>query len=214
MDNILIATSGTREEHFEKIRIILQKPKDNDLFLKPEKCQFAQQSVEYLGMIIGTEGVKMDSVKVQGLIDWPITTTVTEVRSFLSFGNFYKPFIADCAQIAQPLHDLTKKNVPFIWSTNQQNAFDELKNQFASQPVLQPVNYESPFTLQTDTSAFAIGATLSQTQEDRMEHPVAFFSCSLQPAEINYDIFHQELLAIVKALRHWHHHLLGARHPI
>ena len=95
-------------------------------------------------MIIGSEGVGMDSVKVQGLIDWPIPTNVTEVRSFLGFGNFYKPFIADYARITQPLHDLTKKNMPFIWSTNQQQAFDELKNRFASQPVLRPVNTKTP----------------------------------------------------------------------
>ena len=74
MDDILIATSGTKDEHFKKICIVLQKLKDNDLFLKPEKCRFAQKSVEYLGMIIGTEGVEMDSVKVQGLIDWPVVT--------------------------------------------------------------------------------------------------------------------------------------------
>jgi hypothetical protein len=79
---------------------------------------------------------------------------------------------------------------------------------------LATIDYNRPFTLQTDASAFAIGATLTQKQEDGTEKPVAFFSASLQPAEINYDIFDRELLAIVKSFRHWRQHLLGARHQI
>src|SRR6266702_2165834 len=205
---------GTHEEHLEKVKIVLQRLKDNNLFLKPEKCRFAQKSVEYLGVIISTQGIEMDSVKLKGLIDWPQPTTVTEVRSFLGFGNFYKPFIQDYTKIARPLHDLTKKGVPFIWSTAQEVAFQTLKQRFASHPVLATVDYDKPFTLQMDTSAFAIGATLVQSQKDGKDHPVAFFSSSLLPAEVNYDIYDRELLAIVKAFRHWCHHLLGARHQI
>lgn len=214
IDDILVATTGTREEHLERVKIVLQRLQDNDLFLKPEKCRFAQKSVEYLGVIISTQGIEMDSVKLKGLIDWPQPTTVTEVRSFLGFGNFYKPFIQDYAKIARPLHDLTKKGVPFLWGDAQDIAFRTLKQRFASRPVLATVDYDKPFTLQTDASAFALGATLTQMQNDGKDHPVAFFSSSLLPAEVNYDIYDRELLAIVKAFRHWRHHLLGARHQI
>jgi hypothetical protein len=213
LDDILIVTKGSQEDHFQRIRQVLRKLKDNDLFLHPEKCHFAQTSVEYLGVIIGKHGVEMDSVKLNGILDWPTPTSVTEVRSFLGFGNFYKPFIADYARIARPLHDLTKKGVVFSWTSKQDEAFLELKNRFASNPVLATIDYNRPFTLQTDASAFAIGAMLTQKQ-DGTEKPVAFFSASLQPTEINYDIFDRELLAIVKSFRHWRQHLLGARHQI
>jgi hypothetical protein len=213
MDNILIATFGDRAAHLEKVRIILQRLKDFDLFLKPTKCHFAQESVHYLGVVVGRDGISMDSVKVDGLLQWPVPTNVTEVRSFLGFGNFYKLFIADYARIARPLHDLTKKNVPFSWTSERNAAFMQLKECFASKPVLSTIDPEKPFTLQTDASAFAIGTTLTQLQSDGMEHPVAFFSGSLQPAEINYNIYDRELLAIVRAIRHWRHHLLGARYP-
>jgi hypothetical protein len=97
--------------------------------------------VEYLGVIIGKHGVEMDSVKLNGILDWPTPTSVTEVRSFLGFGNFYKPFIADYARIARPLHDLTKKGVVFSWTSKQDEAFLELKNRFASNPVLATIDY-------------------------------------------------------------------------
>ena len=65
---------------------------------------------------MGTNGVEMDLVKLNGIIDWPTPQSITEVRSFLGFGNFYKPFINDYAKIARPLHDLTKKGIKFKWT--------------------------------------------------------------------------------------------------
>jgi len=214
MDDILVATNGTKAEHFDRVRSVLRKLQSHDLFLKPEKCPFAQKSVQYLGVVITSEGVEMDAIKLQGILDWPAPTSVTEVRSFLGFGNFYKPFIADYAKLARPLHDLTKKGVPFSWGPAQSGAFAALKDCFASRPVLATINYDRPFRLQADASAFATGAVLSQQDDMSRWRPVAFFSGSLLPAEVNYDIYDRELLAIVKALKHWRHHLLGARHMI
>ena len=214
MDDILVATKGLKDDHFEKVKIILQRLQENDVFLKPEKCRFAQRSVEYLGVIVGTNGVEMDLVKLNGIIDWLTPQSITEVRSFLGFGNFYKPFINDYAKIARPLHDLTKKGIKFEWTNRHQQAFQKLKDCFASNPVLATINYDQPFTMQMDASAFAIGATLTQPDDEEVHHPVAFFSMSLQPAEINYNIYDRELLVIVRVFRHWHHHLLGAHFPI
>ena len=146
---------------------------------------------------MGTNGVEMDLVKLNGIIDWPTPQSITEVRSFLGFGNFYKSFINDYTKIARPLHDLTKKGIKFKWTDRHQQAFQKLKDCFASNPVLATINYDQPFTMQMDASAFAIGATLTQPDDEEVHHPVAFFSTSLQPAEINYNIYDRELLAIV-----------------
>jgi Reverse transcriptase (RNA-dependent DNA polymerase) len=110
MDDILIATTGSLTQHHNKVAQILKKLQDNNLFLKPEKCQFYKQEVEYLGIIVGKGQVKMDPVKVKGIIDWPVPTNVSELRSFLGFGNYYKDFIPFYSRITRPLHDLTKKN--------------------------------------------------------------------------------------------------------
>ena len=189
MDNILIATISSHNAHLDKVCIVLQCLQDNDLFLKPEKCKFAQKSVDYLGMVVGSHGVSMDSVKLAGILDWPTLASVTDVRSFLGFGNFYKPFINNYTKITCPLHNLTKKGVPFVWTADCAAMFQALKDAFASEPVLATINYDHLFILYTDASAFAVGGTLVQVDDHSIEHPIGLFSASLQCAKINYDIF-------------------------
>ena len=100
IDDILVFSDGSQSDHLEKVACVLQKLHDNDLFLKPEKCHFLQESVDYLGVIVGHHSIEMDPIKLKGLANWPTPTTVMEVRSFLGFRNFYKPFIRDYAKIA------------------------------------------------------------------------------------------------------------------
>lgn len=89
MDDILIF-SKNKEEHQERTLRVLERLREHDLYLKPEKCVFDSPSVEYLGMYVGKEGITMDPVKVKGIMDWPEPRTVKEVRSFLGFVNFYR----------------------------------------------------------------------------------------------------------------------------
>jgi hypothetical protein len=210
MDNILIATNGTLKEHQQMVTHVLQKLLDNDLFLKPEKCHFHKQEVEYLGVIIGKGEVKMDPVKVQGIMDWPIPTNIHELRSFLGFGNYYKDFIQNYSAITRPLHELTRKTFVYHWGEPQEHAFNLLKHLFTSYPVLRNPDPDKHYILDTDTSKFAVSATLSQDYSDG-RHPIRFFSKSLSPAKINYDIYDRELLAIIYAIKAFRYLLLGAR---
>ena len=82
--------------------------------MKPEKCKFERTEVEFLGTIISENTIRMDPIKLAGIRDWPSPMTVKQTRSFLGFGNYYQRFISGFAEIAQPLHDLTKKNK--IWN--------------------------------------------------------------------------------------------------
>ena len=186
---------------------ILQKL-NNDLFLKLEKCQFHQKEVEYLGVIVGNGQVKMDLVKVQGISKWPIPTTVRELHSFLGFGNYYKDFIANYSWIVHPLHELTKKTVQWHWDQPQQVAFNMLKEAFMSYPVLRNPDPNKHYILDTDALAYAIGTTLSQDFPDR-HHLVAYFSKSLLLAKCNYNIYDQELLAIIYVLKAFWYLLLN-----
>src|SRR5277367_6674961 len=129
MDNILIF-APTLEDLAKSEQIILQKLRDNDLYLKPKKCKFRKLKVEYLGMVIKEGQISMDPVKLGGIRDWPVPTSVKEVRSFLGFGNFYPRFIKGFSELAQPLNDLLKKDRKFEWTSCQQNAFDVLKQCF------------------------------------------------------------------------------------
>ena len=171
MDDILIVTdSNNIEDHIKIVSIVLKHLEDNDLFLKPEKCHFHKHKVEYLGIIIGNGQVKMDPIKVKGITDWPIPTTVSELCSFLSFGNYYKDFIQDYSRIACPLHDLTKKTHAWKWEDDQQTAFDTLKHKFTSYPVLRNPDPTKCYIVDANASAYAIRVTVSQDFSDRC-HP-------------------------------------------
>jgi len=98
----------------------------------------------------------------------------------------------------QPLHDLTKKGVPWKWTHVEQTAFDVLKKAVAEEPVLLFPRLTKPFEMEVDASAIAIGAVLNQKWEDRKTHPVAYYSESFSAPERNYNVYDRELLAIVK----------------
>jgi len=92
----------------ENTKKVLQRLRDNDLYLNPKKCEFHKTKIKYLGMVIKEGKVSMDTSKLKGIQDWPIPTTVKQVRGFLGFGNFYRRFICNFSDIAQPLNELLK----------------------------------------------------------------------------------------------------------
>ncbi len=156
----------------------------------------------------------MDPVKVAGVDRWKPPKNLTKLRGFTGFINFYRPFIKGFSKEAKLLNELTKKDTPWEWMLERQNAFKKLKKLVCDEPVLLMPILKNPFELEVDTSSFAIGATLSQQDEQQRWHPVAYFSETLSEAEQNYNIYDQELLAIVKSLRHWRVYLAGAPHQI
>ena len=128
MDDILIASKGTTtiEDHRAAVRDVLQVLQDYDLFLKPKKCVWESPRVDYLGLILEKGVTRMDPAKVAGIKDWPMPTTVKQVRSFLGFCNFYCAFIRGFSHLAKPLNNLTKKHTPWTWGEDQQNTFNTL----------------------------------------------------------------------------------------
>ena len=119
---------------------VLRALKENDLFLKPEKCVFKVHEVEMLGLIIGPEGIKMDPSKVKAIMEWPVPTKVKEVQSFLGLVNYYRQFIKNFSKVAQPLNKLTRKDYVWKWRSEEQKAFDELKRRFVDKPILAMVD--------------------------------------------------------------------------
>ena len=208
LDDILIFTK-TLEEHRQIVNEVLKRLADNDLYLRPEKCEFEQESIEYLGLIISEGEVCMDPVKVLAVKEWPTPTCLRDVRGFLGFANFYRRFIKDFAKMARPLNDLTKKDVPWTWGTGQQEAFDALKQAFITAPILRLWDPTRPTRVEVDASGFATGGVLLQQHEDTLWHPVAFRSASMDPAERNYEIYDREMLGIIEALKDWRNFLEG-----
>ena len=104
-------------------------------------------------------------------------------------------------EIMLPLNALTKKDAPWQWGHKEQRAFEDMKQQITSEPILAHPQLDQPFELETDASGYAIGAVLLQQKEDNKRHPVGYYSATLNAAERNYDVYDLELLAVVKALR-------------
>ena len=213
MDDLLIF-SLDETNHVKQTWQILQRMTELDLHLKVEKCTFAVQEVEYLGMVVRPNQLAMDLVKFDGIAKWPTPTKVKDIRSFLGFANFYRRFIPNYSNIAWPLIDLTKKNLPWTWTSIQEAAFSSLKNLFLSWPILHLPNPATPFAIATDASKHASGAILLQTDENRDWHPCSYLSQSFFPVERNYNIYDQELLAVICALKTWWHYLHGSPFPV
>jgi len=212
MDDILIFSDNI-EDHRKRTLRVLQRLQENDLFLKTEKCAFEVSEVEYLGMIIRPGQIAMDPKKLAGISDWPVPNNVKGVRSFLGFGNFYRRFIAGYSDLARPLNDLTKKDLPWAWTPVCQEAFEKLKAKFAEAPVLQIPNLTKPFLIESDASKFASGAVIRQRDVNGEWHPCGYISQSFDQTQRNYEIYDRELLGVVRGLKAWRHYLQGSPHP-
>ena len=212
IDDIMIFTkTDDLKKHDEIVLEVLCRLEENDLYIKPEKCTFCTTEVDFLGMIVGKDGIKMDQEKVKAVLDWPVPSSVKGVRSFLGLANFYQRFIQDYEQVTRPLNDLLKKDVTFEWKEVQQHAFDTLKEKFTTAPILAYPDNDCQFHLECNASNYATGAVLSILKEDKW-HPVAYHSHSMSPEEQNYPIADKEMLSVIRALEIWGHYLEGAKH--
>ncbi|KIK13741.1 hypothetical protein PISMIDRAFT_17785 [Pisolithus microcarpus 441] len=179
IDDIMVFTKTDDEAEHDRV------------VLEPEKCFFKKKEVEFLGMIMGVDGIKMDESKVKAIREWPTPTKVKSIRVFLGLANFYCHFIKDFACIARPLNDLTRKDQLWTWQEEQQRSFEVLKEAFTSAPILTFPDQDRRFHLETDASDFATGAVLSVEAPDGLWHPV----------------FDKEMLGIIRALETWCHYL-------
>jgi len=136
--------------------------------------------MEFLGMIIGEKGVKMDSTKVEAIMSWLMPKHVKDIQAFLGLANFYHWFVQDFSKITTPLHNLACKATVWRWGGSQQKMFDELKRRFVEGPILVAANYMCPLCMESDTSDVATGAVLLMLCEDEKWHPCASLSKGLK----------------------------------
>ncbi|GFY07046.1 retrovirus-related Pol polyprotein from transposon 412 [Trichonephila clavipes] len=200
----------TFEEHLQNIRKVLSKLSDANLKLNPSKCKFFQKEVNYLGHIISAEGVRTDPEKVSAVKNWKRPENLRELRSFLGLCTYYRKFVKGFSNIARPLHKLTESKQKIQWTKESEDSFLQLKEALTSSPILIYPQPDKPFILDTDASNESVGAVLSQ-EIDGQERVVAYWSKCLSKPERNYCVTRKELLAIVKAIEHFHHYLYGQK---
>ncbi|KAG8703852.1 hypothetical protein FRC09_003909 [Ceratobasidium sp. 395] len=213
LDDILIF-SKSKELHKGHVKEVLSRLKKHGLYCNLEKCFFDVEEIDYLGLIVSPEGVKVDQEKVTKAIEWGTPSSVKTLQEFLGFVNFYRKFVPNYSRVAAPLFQLLRKEQPWAWEKEQEEAFEALRNALRSAPLLIQPDPEKQFFVECDASDFATGAVLSQIGPDSKLHPIAFMSKSNNPAERNYDIYNKELMAIVKSFKEWRHLLVGTDLPI
>lgn len=213
LDDILIF-SPTLELHKQHVTQILQKLQDAKLLVEPEKSFFHVQQVDYLGYTIAPGQIRMQKDKVEAISKWPTPQNVKDVRAFIGYVNFYRQYIRNYSGVGLALTELTKKDKPFEWTTQAQEAFDKLKEHFAKEPILQEADPTKPFEMETDASDFALGGQLGQRDNQGRLRLISNFSQKLNGPELNYPIHDKELMAIIRACEEWKQYLIGAKHPI
>ena len=212
----LVIFSKTWEEHLEHLNAVFQLLQDAGLTIKLKKCQFVMQECSYLGHVIGHGVTRPEAQKIKAIRSYPQPRTKKEVRSFLGLAGYYQRFIPNFAEQAKPLTDLTKKGLPdqVSWTPLCQDAFSLLKDALSKGPVLCNPNFDRPFTLQTDASEFAIGAVLSQMDDDGLEHPVSYYSKKLLPRESRYATVEKECLALKLGIEQYSVYLTGRKFTV
>lgn len=207
LDDIIIFAENL-EQHLERLQRVFTRLRQANLKVQLKKCTFLSPEVNYLGHIVGQEGVRADPAKLVAVREFPVPRNPREVKGFLGLAGYYRRFVGHFADIAKPLTQLTRKGVDFDWGEAQQRAFNDLKEALCSDSVLVYPQFDKPFTLATDASQLALGAVLSQDQ-DGLERPVAYISRQTTTAEANYDSVKRECLAVVWAIDQFRCYLYG-----
>jgi len=210
IDNIIVATD-TKEGHDKIVEEVLRRLEENDLFVKPEKCRWKVKEVEFLGVVIGPGGVKMQKEKVDSVLSWLTPRSTKDVQKFMGLANYYRRFIQDFSRVAKPLNMLVGKDRKWKWEEEQQKAFKELKRRFTTEPVLAVPDRDQEMRVEADVSDYVTEGTLSVKGADGKWRPVAFISKLLGPAKRNYKIHNKEMLAVIQFLEDWSHYLEGTK---
>jgi hypothetical protein len=212
LDDIVIYAKSL-SEHDAKLREVLERLRKHNLKLQPDKCEFLRTEVTYLGHVITEDGVRPDPGKVEVIEKFPRPQSAKQLKSFLGLVGYYRKFVQNFSKIAAPLYMLLKQDAQFVWSDNQENAFQKLKGKLITKPILQYPDFSKEFILTTDASNEGIGAILSQGQIGK-DLPIAYASRNLNKAERNYTTSEKELLAIVWGIKHYRPYLYGRKFKI
>ncbi len=224
LDNMMIATHSPTNQlteeiralHFSKVSEVLRALKAQNLWLRPEKCTFGAEQIDFLGFIVDKDGLHMNPNKVKAITNWEAPSSKKGVQRFLGFCNFYRRFIPKYADITYPLNQLTKKNAKYDGkpiTAKALDSFHRLQREFHLGRSLLNFDPHKQTRIKTDASDFAIAGLLQQLHGSTWR-TVAFHSRTMLTAELNYEVFDKELLAIVDCFKAWRQLLILCQEEI
>ena len=219
LDDIIVFSDNPKD-HIVRLEAVFKKLASAGLKLKPYKCFFFKEEIDYLGHLVSGKGVATSPKKIEAVTKWPVPQTVYDVRSFLGFVGYYRRFIRDFSKISKPIREViiglenqskrVAKKTLIYWSEAAQSAFEILKELCVNAPILAFPDYKLPFILHTDSSTEGLGAVLYQKQEGKLR-VIAYASRSATKTESNYPTHKLEFLALKWAIcEKFHEYLYGS----
>ncbi|GJR54474.1 putative reverse transcriptase domain-containing protein [Tanacetum coccineum] len=205
IDDILVY-SKSKKEHEAHLREVLETLRKERLYAKFAKCEFWLQEIQFLGHVVNSEGIKVDPAKIEAVMNWQTPKDVGEIQSFLGLAGYYRRFIQDFSKIASSLTKLTKKNAPFVWGEEQEEAFVTLRRKLCETPILVLPDGTEDMVVYCDASYLGLGCVLMQRGK-----VIAYASRQLKKHEENYPTHDLEFAAVVLALKIWRHYLYGVK---
>ena len=215
----LVTCSQTVDEMITYLTAIFLKCIKHGLTLNAKKSIFLKKKLLFVGHFFSKEGIEINGDKVKAVTSLKPPINVRGVRAFLGFSNFFRNFLANYSKIARPLHELTRKDVPFEWNEERNKAFETIKYMLTNPPALRYPIEGLHFHIACDASHHSIAYILYQKTPSKKEiaegHPnpkttalpgiCQFSSRGLTDREKNYTIHLKEFLALLESVRAFHH---------
>ena len=200
----IIVHGETEEEHDRNLMNLLKLCRKIGLRLNRGKAEIKKKEITFLGHLITSDGLKIDPEKLEAVKKMPKPEDVEGVRRFCGFVNYLAKFLPKLSDILEPIRQLTRDDVPWIWAAAQDQAFKKVQQLVTEAPVLAFYDPSKELLIQCDASQSGLGAVLLQNGK-----PLAYSSRALTPTEKNYAQIEKELLAIVFSVEKWHQYAFG-----
>ena len=209
----LVVYAKDFKSHIKNLDRVFSAIEQANLRMNPSKCYFGMDKLKYLGWIVSADGTLPDPSKVAIISEFRDPTSTTEIKQFLGMTGYYQNSIKNYAIKAEPLRRLLRKNVPFIWTTEQTQSVLSLKQALCTAPVRVHYDPDKPIRVQSDASLEGIGYILAHVI-DGEEHPFRYGGRSLKDTEENYTITQLEALAFYEAITKNREFLLGVQFEV
>ncbi|XP_046863284.1 uncharacterized protein K02A2.6-like [Xenia sp. Carnegie-2017] len=208
IDDVLV-NGKTKNEHDSRLKAVLKKFDNAGITLNPEKCEFAKKMVKFAGNIVSEDGIQVDPEKIEAVQGMEVPQNVSDVRRFLGMVNQLGKFIPNLSEKTKPIRDLLSTKNEFQWGGAQQKAFEDMKTELSSVPVLAYYDPTKRTVLAADASSYSIGAVLWQLNKKGEKKPVAYASRSMTTTEERYAQIEKEALATTWACEKFNDYILG-----
>lgn len=207
LDDVIIM--GTSMDHLIKnlndVASILNK---HNLTVSKKKTSNVLSRIRILGHIVDEHGIHTDTRKVKVIKEWKLPKTGKELQRFLGFTNWYRRFIKNYATLTGPLYEISKKrNLEPFWDEPRIKCFNDVKSEMIISPVLRTPDWTRKMIIQADASDKGTGAVLGQIDDEGNEYVIEYYSYKFTDREIKYAPTEKEMLAVLKAIRHFKYYI-------